>query len=298
MPKGLGDQFDRLYRRADRLTGGVLGIIRDAFRRFGNAGGAQAAAGMAYYAVFSLFPLLLAFIAGGTFVLNLDQAAVRERVLNLISQAIPVSRDLIARNIQQVLQARGTVGVIGLVGALWSGSGVFTILSTHINRAWPEAERRGFLQQRLVAFGMVGTLAILLVLSVLASAALGVLPAFHVPVLQRFLTDTTLWRVVTSVVPWLLILVLFLGLYRLVPDIKVPWSSALWSALVASVFWELAAKGFSFYVRSGLANYDVVYGSLGTVLALMFWAYLASWIAIFGAYLGVAIAHREGSSKE
>jgi membrane protein len=297
MPNGLGDRFSKVYRRLDRLTGGALGIIRDAFRRFGAGGGAQAAAGMAYYTVFSLFPLLLALIAGGTYVLNLDQASVRTRVLNLISQAIPVSRDLIARNIQQVLQARGAVGIIGLVGALWSGSGVFTILSTHINRAWPESERRGFIKQRLVAFGMVGTLAVLLVLSGLASAALGLLPEFHIPVLQRFLSDAALWRIVTSVVPWLLIMALFLGLYRWVPEAKVPWASALWSALVASVFWELAAKGFSFYVRSGLANYDVVYGSLGAVVALMFWAYLASWIAIFGAYLGVAIAHRQGAEE-
>jgi membrane protein len=298
MPGGLGDRLNKLYRRANRLTGGVLGIIRDAFSRFGDAGGSQAAAGMAYYAVFSLFPLLLALIAGGTYVLNLDQASVRARVLNLIAQAIPVSRDLISRNIQQVLQARGAVGIVGLVGALWSGSGVFTILSTHINRAWPESHRRGFVRQRLVAFGMVGTLAILLVLSVLASAVLGLLPSFQIPILQRFFANELLWRIVTSIVPWLLILALFLGLYRWVPAAKVGWRPAFWSALVASVFWELAAKGFSFYVRSGLANYDVVYGSLGAVVALMFWAYLASWIAIFGAYLGVAIGHRERSTEE
>jgi membrane protein len=292
MPNGLGDQLGKLYRRANRLTGGVLGIIGDAFGRFGKTGGSQAAAGMAYYAVFSLFPLLLALIAGGTYVLNLDQASVRARVLNLISQAIPVSRDLIARNIDQVLQARGAVGIMGLVGALWSGSGIFTILSTHINRAWPESRPRSFLGQRVVAFGMVGTLAILLVLSAVASMVLGLLPEFHLPFLAGSIYDTVLWRIVTSLVPWLLILAIFLGLYRWVPDIRVQWTSAFWSALVASVFWELAAKGFSFYVRSGLAHYDVVYGSLGAVVALMFWAYLASWIAIFGAHLGVAIAHR------
>lgn len=249
---------------------------------------------MAYYAVFSLFPLLLALIVGGTFVLNLERAAVRAQALDIIEQAIPVSRELIARNINQVLEARGTVGLIGVVGALWSGSGVFTILSTHINRAWPESGPRGVVRQRLVAFGMVGTLGILLVASIIASTVLDLLPEFEVPFLERAVYDTILWRMIADVLPWFLILVLFLGLYRWVPNTQVRWSSAFWSALVAAVFWELAARGFAFYLRSGLAQYELVYGSLGTVVVLMFWAYLASWITIFGAHLGVAITHRSG----
>lgn len=293
MPNGLGDRLSAVYDRANRMSGGVLGIVLNAFERFGEARGSQAAAGMAYYAVFSLFPLLLALIAGGTYVLDLERADVRQRVLQLITEAIPVSRQLIERNIDQVLEARGTVGLIGLVGALWSGSGVFTILSTHINRAWPESEPRGFFRQRLVAFGMVGTLGILLVASVIASTVLSLLPDFQVPIVERAITDTVLWQILVTVVPWLLILLLFTGLYRWVPNTTVSWKAALWSGAVAAVFWELASTGFAFYVRSGLARYELVYGSLGTVVALMFWAFLGSWIAIFGAHLGVAIAHRE-----
>jgi uncharacterized BrkB/YihY/UPF0761 family membrane protein len=127
--------------------------------------------------------LLLALIVGGTFVLNLERAAVRAQALDIIEQAIPVSRELIARNINQVLEARGTVGLIGVVGALWSGSGVFTILSSHIDRAWPESRPRGVVRQRLVAFGMVGTLGILLVASIIASTVLDLLPEFEVPFL-------------------------------------------------------------------------------------------------------------------
>jgi membrane protein len=282
----------RIYDRANRLTGGIVGIVRDAFGRFGEARGSQAAAGMAYYAVFSLFPLLLALIIGGTYLLNLEQAAVRAQVLDIIAEAIPVSRELIARNINQVLAARGTVGLIGVLGALWSGSGVFTILSTHITRAWPESPPRGLVRQRLVAFGMVGTLVILLVASIIAGTVLDLMPEFELPLVERAVYDTFLWPMLSDVLPWLLMLALFVGLYRWVPNTQVPWSAAFWSALVVALFWELAARGFGFYLRSGLAQYELVYGSLGTVVALMFWAYLASWITIFGAHLGAAIAGR------
>jgi membrane protein len=246
---------------------------------------------MAYYAMFSLFPLLLALIAGATFVLKLERASVRAQALELIGEAIPVSSELIERNLSQVLEARGTIGLIGVAGALWAGSGVFTILSTHINQAWPESKPRGFIQKRLVAFGMVGTLGTLLVLSVVGSTVLNLLPEFQLPVFDRSVYETFLWQVLSKAVPWLLIWLLFAGLYRWVPNVDVSWRTALWSGIVAALFWELAAAGFAFYVRSGLARYEVVYGSLGTVVALMFWVYLGSWIAIFGAHLGAALAH-------
>lgn len=297
MDIGSAGFLSKICRRMNRLAGGIPGIIVDAFTRFGDARGSHAAAGVAYYAIFSLFPLVLALIAGGTFILNLEQEAAREQVLELLAEAIPVSRDLIARNIDKVMEARGPVGVIGLVGALWSGSGVFTVLSTNINRAWPDSKPRDFVRQRLIAFGMVATVAILLVASIIASTALDLLPEFGAPLLDYSTYDTFRWTIVADVVPWLVILLLFLGLYRWVPHAHVRWASAFWSALVAATFWELAARGFTFYVRSGLVQYELVYGSLGAVVALMFWAYLASWITIFCAHLGVAIAHRSGEGE-
>jgi membrane protein len=60
-------------------------------------------------------------------------------------------------------------------------------------------------------------------------------------------------------------------------------------ALIASIAWQLATEGFSWYLASGLARYEVIYGSLGGVVALLFWAYLSNMIAIFCAHLTSAI---------
>jgi membrane protein len=72
--------------------------------------------------------------------------------------------------------------------------------------------------------------------------------------------------------------------------VEVKWSAAFWAALVVAVAWELAANAFAWYVGSGLARYRVVYGSLGTVVALLFWIYLSAWIIIFGAHLSAAVS--------
>jgi membrane protein len=74
----------------------------------------------------------------------------------------------------------------------------------------------------------------------------------------------------------LLRLALFWGLYRWVPNAQVNAWAAFWGAVVATAGWELATNGFAFYLSSGLASYELVYGSLGTIVGLMFWIYLGS----------------------
>jgi membrane protein len=284
------------YQKANALSGGVLGIIRDTIESFGEARGSEAAASMAYYTLFSLFPLLLALVAAGSYFLN--QQRVFQQVVDLISQAFPISQALIRENIQQVLEMRGPVGLIGLAVALWSATGAFTVLTRNVNRAWQKAEPRDFFQNRLVALGIVGSLALLLVISLLLSTVLNVLSCFQVPLIDLdSLYGTPLWTTLSDLVPWLLILVLFLGLYRWVPNVEVPWLAAFWAALVAAIAWELAANAFAWYVGSGLARYKLVYGSLGTVVALTFWIYLSSWIIIFGAHLGAAVSRHPSQDR-
>jgi membrane protein len=193
------DEVKTIYRRANDLSGGSLGILRETFQRFNEARASEAAAGMAYYALFSLFPLLLALVAAGSFFLE-SERAYRE-VVDLVTQAIPVSRGLIERNIRRVLELRGTVGIVGLIGLLWSATGVFTILANHINRAWPEAEMRSFLEKRLVALGMVGALAGLLVLSLFSTAVLNLLPRLQVPLWGGLsVYETPLWAIISKLV--------------------------------------------------------------------------------------------------
>ena len=76
--------------------------------------------------------------------------------------------------------------------------------------------------------------------------------------------------------PWLSIFFLFLAFYRLVPNAEVGWPAALWAAFVVALAWELVANAFAWHVSSGLARYRLVYGSLGTVVALLFWIYLSN----------------------
>lgn len=289
----LRDLLDDAYHWGNDLTGGALDTLGSALDGFNEADAAHVAAALAYYTMFSLFPLLLALIAAGSFFLERER--VSQEAVRFVRQLIPISEQLIESNIERVLRRRGTVGLVGVVGLLWSGTGVFTVLVNHINRAWTEAERRGFLKQRLMGLGigLIGVLAALLLLSLISAPALNVLPRLELPFGDQIAVfDRPLWTLIASGIPPAVSFLLFLNLYRWVPNTDVKWSEAAWGALFVSLTWEGAKRVFAWYVSSDLVQYQLVYGSLGAVVALLLWIYLSSWLVLFGAHLSAAIARR------
>lgn len=283
--------FQYILTWLDRRTFGAVSIFQDAVRRFNRVRGAEAAASIGYYALFSLFPLLL-FLTSvvGYLLLNVQSP---EGLVNIITDAIPVSRSFIQDNLLAILEQRQTTGAIGLLGIGWAASGVFTTLLRNINRAWPEASIRNIIQGRLIALGMIFILTILFIAILLVITFFNILPRLGIPVLgSSDISNTLLWRVVSRVIPWFFAFLIFLALYHWGPNTRVTWREAFWGALFSTIVWEIATAVFTWFVRSGIARYEILYGSLGTSLALLTWIYLTAWITLFGAHLSSAVAHR------
>jgi len=284
-------RFEDVVKAAVRWVSGFVGrslkVLWNALSRFTNARGPEAAAGLAYYAFFSLFPFLLSVIAAGSFILESEQ--VHLQVVEFVIEVFPVAREVIESNLRRVLELRGSVGLVGLIGLTWSASSVFTTLVRNINLAWPQAEPRNVLQERRVAFGIVGILSVLLLFSFLSSTILSLLAGLRVPLWQGVTVyDTALWPIASDFLPWLVTFLVFLSLYRWIPNTAVEWSAATRGAVLATFLWEVAARAFAWYLSSGLVHYEFIYGSLGTVVTLMLWIYISSWIVLFGAHLCAA----------
>jgi membrane protein len=277
-----------LYRRANRLSRGSLHIIRLTILRFSAARGAEAAASLSYYALFSLFPLLLILIAVLGYVLKREDAY--QVTLNFVLQVLPGAQNLIERNLQEVLNRRGTYGIIGILGTLWSASGFFNTLVRNINLAWHGVKPRDVIRTRLIALGMVIIIVLLLILSLLSSTLVNIIRQARMPVTHGIpLEQTLLWTALSVLIPWSFTFLMFLGLYSWVPNTNVRWKAVCLGALLAALAWEVAKRAFLFYLGSGLARYELVYGSLGTVLIFMVWMYVSSLILLLGAHLTATI---------
>ncbi len=287
------ERLNDVYRRISAYS--VVKIPRDAVMRFGQVRAAEAAASLAYYVLFSLFPLMIVLISMGSFVLRRGQ--LYQQTVDAVTEAFPVSQQLIEKNLDRVLDLRSGGGLLGLVGLVWSASGAFSILARNINRAWRESEARGFIQSRMAALGMIGILlGVLLLLSLLSNGLVSLLPRLEVPLWGGIsIYDTTLWPILAAAIPWFFGWLMFLGLYLWTPTEEVDWRAALIGSLAASLAWEGLSGAFTWYLESGFVQYELVYGSLGTVVALLFWIYLSSYVTLLGAHLSAAIGRHLAS---
>ena len=295
-PQETNDRLAGFYRLADRYTFGAFNILREALGRFVQERGPEAAAGTAFFTVFSLFPLLLVLVAiGSSLVLGREQ--VLNRIIQLVRLTFP-NPELVVNNLQTILEDRGSIGVVGGIGLAWAATGALTILSRNINRAWPNSKPRNFVQSRVIAFLMIAIMVGLLTLFSLTATILDVLAKFSKPLfgVETF-SEIPFFYFLTNLVPFAIGLLLFLALYRWVPNTRVPWKAAFWAAFMAAAAWQLATFGFAYYLKLGVAQYQLVYGTLGTIVVLMFWIYLNYMIILFGAYLSAAIAHHQKNQE-
>jgi membrane protein len=273
------------YQNINHLSGDRFSILNQAVKTFTEKQAAQASASLAYYALFSIFPLLLAFVAGGSYFLDSQQ--VFNAVTQFVQQALPVSRQIINENLQQILEERGSAGIVSLLILLWTASGMFTSLAYNINLAWPRASRRNFLQNRLIGLWMIVGLIGLIILSLILSWLTSRLPFMDIA--HASPSDLILLRLISAFGSWLMIFLVFLTLYHWIPTLRVKWRATFWGALIASLAWKAVTAGFAWYLGSSFGQYQLVYGSLGAIVAFLFLIYLISLITLFGAHLSAAI---------
>jgi membrane protein len=93
----------------------------------------------------------------------------------------------------------------------------------------------------------------------------------------------------TNSISWLLSFLAYLGLYRWLPHTNVRWASAFWGAVFSATALKIAISVLTWYLSSGLNRYQLVYGSLGAVIALLIMIYITSVITLFGAHFTAAI---------
>jgi len=269
------------------LVGNIWRIFKVAVVSFQQEGAARGAAGTAYYTLFSFFPLLIVLVTIGSFFVSGYEAS--SKVTQLVISVIPVSQQLVEVNIQRVLELRNSVGIVMLVVLLWSGSNAFSMMVHHITSAWPETERRTFFQKRLFGLAMVIAIIILLFVLMLSSTVLNLMVKYKdiIPGLDLLFT-TWLWHFSAKVLYWTVPFIFFYSLYRIIPMGRVPVKAAGFSALGITLIWRLASTVFQWYLGSGFARYEVIFGSLSAIVVLLFWIYISAMILFFGAHLCAA----------
>jgi membrane protein len=238
-------------------------------------------AGVAFYALLSLFPAIIAGVS--IYGLVADPATVRDQIDQLTKMLSPETSKIIGTQLKQVTSgaggALGVATVIGILTALWSASSGMKALITGVNLAYDESESRKFVKLR--GLSVVLTLGAM----VLMGVALALIVGF--PALADSWPTALRWTV--GGLRWVLLAALLIAalavLYRYAPDRDEPkWTWVSWGSGIATLLWILASIGFSIYANS-FGNYNKTYGALAGIIILMFWLYLTAVIVLVGAEL-------------
>ena len=249
------------------------------------------AAAIAYYALFSIFPLLLGLMAiAGHF---LESGQLQNQVIYMVTQLMPGSREFMTYNIDRLIEARATIGIVALVGLLWSGMALVSAIGNSLDKVWRMTTKLPLLQR------VFGDLAVMMVIGMVFWAVTSATPfiyLLHEPFLAQLASPMgeILWAIFAALLPALLTFFIFAAVYRLVPHVRVAWGDVWPGALLAGTLFEIAKHMFSWYVAN-FANLTFVYGSLAAVMAFLLWAYFSAVILLLGAELVVSYAQMFGS---
>ena len=280
----LQTRLENVYARLDRRLGGRLSLLVRTALAFDQDDGPLMARSLAYYALFAVFPAILALIVISSAVLESEEA--QEAVLALVLEYMPIAQDVVVANIEQLLMTRETVGLIALVGLIWSASGVFSAIFRAVNRAWGIPKSKLVLSEKLYGLAMIFFISIFFLLTLSIRPVVNLVQAWQIPLLGwQPLAHPGTDRLVgwlATLVPGLLSVGAFILMYRTMPRARVRWRDVWLGGLIVGLIWEVGKQIFTWYI-SNFSSYSVIYGSVGAIIVFLLWCYLSGQLLLLGA---------------
>ena len=243
------------------------------------------AAAIAYYTVFSLPPLLVVIVAVAGAVFGPE--AVREALTGQVGSMIGPEA---AGEIDGMIGSAGDLGsgvgskLAGLAALLFGATGAFGQLQKSMNRAWgvEDAATGGILQtvfKRVVSFGMILTIAFLLLVSLAVSAAVAALGEIASSVAPSGIAQFGM-HVANIAVSLGVITVLFAAMFKWLPDRDIAWRDVWVGAFATAVLFTVGKTAIGIYL--GRADPGSAFGAAGSLALILIWIYYSALILLVG----------------
>jgi membrane protein len=240
----------------------------------------QYAGSMAYFGVLSIFQLLVLGVVVLSVIVGEGQA--RAIVVDQVRMATPLDTATVGAVIDGVIRARGDMTVVGLAFLVWGALGIFAALSSGIGRAFTGAPRRGFIQDKILGLLLLALTGILALASMAIGVVTGIVQKTAAPQIAAVPGATLALSAVGIVLPFLLIFVALVLIYRLVPSQRVAFGEIWPGALIAAILWTALRAAFTYYVTD-IAHYDTAFGPISAAITLLVFLYFASVVLLLGA---------------
>ncbi|PZV14078.1 MAG: ribonuclease BN [Leptolyngbya sp.] len=269
------------------------------------------AASLSYFALFSLFPMLLVILSVVGSLLGPNTDAVKSIQDAIVRYLPPEVHDLIKGTIVSLNENSVGAGIIGFGLLLWAASAVFGILRSSVNKIWRSPSRVSeagsplkmalfFIANKLFSFLLVLGVALLLLAALLSDIAIKTVLELTATFQDRFsliqVDELQLANWLQLGSSFLILAIVGCVLFKILPSVYVAWGDVWVSALLTTSLLVILQQLVSNSVIS-IGSHFLSYGAIGSVMILMLWIFLTFQIFLFGCVLSYVYANLFGSRR-
>ncbi len=259
-------------------------------KKFDSDNGFFLSSGITFNILICLIPLSLLLLAiVGTYLYS--DREVLNHIRRYFENAAPSLDARIMRNILRIIRDRKIVGILGIGGLIWTSTWVFSSLRTALNMIFQVERDRSIFRGKAIDLFMILLSGIFLLMSMIFTSGITFIQSNP---LGHFLAmGQTLQFILKYIIPFLFTFWMCFLIYKIIPNRKIYFKTALQAALFTSLLWEVSKQLFGWYVQH-LGKFSMVYGSLSTLAIFFLWVYYSSVILLLGGEVAFLLEKRGG----
>lgn len=240
---------------------------------------------VAYYAIFSIPPLLIIIIAFVGFVFGEEaiRGEISSQISDIMGEDTALQIEKIIANINKNESSKWAA-IISIITLFVGCTGVFVQLQIILNEIWEikVTAKRKFLKSlkdRLLSFGLILSIGFLLLVSLILTTALSVLSDWIRNYLPSFLM--IVFQLIDFILSFGVVTVLFALMFKILPDARIRWNDVWVGAIVTALLFIVGKFGLAIYF--GKAEPASAYGAAGSIILIMLWVSYSCMLVLFGA---------------
>ncbi len=250
----------------------------------------KSAAALSYTTLLSLVPLMaVVFSVFAAF--PVFETIAGEVQSFVFKNFVPASGEVVQQHIEQFTSKATSLTAIGISFLIVSALLMMNTIEEAINNIWHIKKSRKALPKFMVYWAVLTLGPLLIGASLVVSSYLISLPLISEVAIVSGLKTTLL-----SLLPFFATTLACTLLYSVVPNTRVPLYAAFAGAAVAAMLFELAKKGFAYYVTA-FPTYEIVYGALAAIPVFLVWIYISWLVILLGAEISYCLTHKESQQS-
>jgi membrane protein len=276
----------------------ALALLRETYKAWKADNVPFLAAGLSYFTVFSLAPVLIIGIAitGAVFGQKAAEGEIVRQISGFVGEPTAKAVQTLVHNARK--SGAGKATAFSLIMLFLGSSGVFASLQTALNMIWDVGPAPGgfgkFIKNRLILFAMVIVVGVLMLLFFAMNVVIGALQNFFGGAFAIF-QWAPLWKLANGLVQFGVVSVLSAAIFKFLPHTSIAWRDVWVGSAFTSLLLALGAYAIGLYFR--FSNFGSVYGVAASVIVIFIWVYFSAQIFFFGAEFTWVYAKRLGSKS-